>query len=97
MDHYRTHERARGPLALFGQETGAERDGNEQQGEQRRPCRSYQQVEVVPSLQRIGWPHKQTPVLPQPNTLAMLASMRPDMSGFGVKAEVVGARSKRRF
>jgi hypothetical protein len=53
-------------LALFGQVTGAERDGNEQQGEQRRPCRSYQQVEVVPSLQRVGWPHKQIPVLPRP-------------------------------
>ena len=47
MDHYRAQERARGFLALFGQETGAERQGDEQQGEQSRPCRSYQQVEVM--------------------------------------------------
>ena len=77
MDHHWAHECPRGPLALFGQETDAERDGNEQQGEQSGACRSHQQIEVVPSFQRIRRPHKQIPILPQPQHFVGFDAPRP--------------------
>lgn len=63
MDDYRGFERARRQLAPFAQKTSADRDGDEQQCKQRRPCRSYQDVEIVPFLQLFDWPHKQLAVL----------------------------------
>src|SRR5215469_6255175 len=61
MYDYRAHERARRQLTLLGQITRTERNGNEQQAEQGRPCRSYQNVKVVPLLQRFDRPHYKTP------------------------------------
>jgi hypothetical protein len=57
MYDYRAIERADRRLMLVGQVTRTERNGNKQQAEQGRPCRSYQSVKVVPLLQRFDRPH----------------------------------------
>ncbi len=59
MNHDRAHEGSRRGLALFGQITGAERNGNEQQGEQGGAGRPHQQVEVMPILECCVSPHNQ--------------------------------------
>src|SRR5580692_3417421 len=79
MDDDQAHERMRCRLALFGQKTDAKRDGNEQQGEQGRPCCSYQQVEVVPFLQRFDHLNKPR-CFHSPDASASLTSIGPELS-----------------
>jgi hypothetical protein len=64
MHDDRAHEGAGRRLAFFGQVTGAERDGDEQQGQQGRGGRSYQHIEIMPVLQCFGSPHIQIPIMP---------------------------------
>src|ERR1700691_5311153 len=58
MENDRAHKSARRRLPLPSQEPGAARDCNEQQCKEKRSCRSYQHVEVVPFLQRADYRHE---------------------------------------
>src|SRR5580692_4814066 len=86
MYNYRAHERARPQLMLLGQIARAERNGNEQQTEQGRPCRSYQKVKVMPFLQHFDRPHKRPPTLLLSNMSAV--AWVPEKSAIFVMAEI---------